>query len=125
MISRRLIEDRPVTRMWRRTEVNFVYRGIIGGDSTHQINIWRRGKKHVAVFDCELPVSRTRRIRREMLLAEDFSLLKGPHDRHPNQFVIDRAKPRHEASATGVCVASLPRTPIPAAALAFETREPI
>jgi len=82
--------------------MNFTYRGIIGGDSTSQINLWRRGKKHVAVFDGELPVSRMRRIRREMLLAEDFSLPKGPHDRHSHQFVIGRAKPSHEASATAV-----------------------
>ena len=68
-LSRTPIEDRPVTRMGRRIEMNFTYRGIIGGDSTHQINIWRRGKKHVAVFDCELPIRRIRRIRREMLLA--------------------------------------------------------
>jgi hypothetical protein len=105
--------------------MNFTYRGIIGGDSTSQINLWRRGKKHVAVFDGELPVSRMRRIRREMLLAEDFSLPKGPHDRHSHHLVIGRAKPSHEASATAVCVASQRGTPIPAAALAFETQEPI
>ena len=65
--------------------MNFVYRGIIGGDSTHQINIWRRGKKHVAVFDGELPVSRMGSINEETLLAGDLSLSKGLHDRHSHQ----------------------------------------
>jgi hypothetical protein len=33
--------------------MNFTYRGTIGGDSTMQIRLWRRGKKTVAVFDGE------------------------------------------------------------------------
>jgi hypothetical protein len=33
--------------------MNFTYRGIIGGDSTMQIRLWRQGKKTVAVFDGE------------------------------------------------------------------------
>lgn len=74
--------------------MNFTYKGPVGG----QINLWRRGRKHVAVFDGELPVSRMRSINREMLLAGDFSLPKGPHDRHSHPFVIGRAKSRREGS---------------------------
>jgi hypothetical protein len=90
MISRRLIEAWPVTRMWRRIEMNFTYRGIIGGDSTMQINIWRRGKKHVAVFDEELPVRPQRRTNRESLSTGHLKRSSRPNGKQCHHFTAGR-----------------------------------
>lgn len=90
MTSRRLIEDRPVTRMWRRIEVNFTYRGIIGGDSTSQINLWRRGKKHVAVFDEGLSVRPRHRTNRESSSTGHLERSSRPNGKQCHHLAVGR-----------------------------------
>jgi hypothetical protein len=76
--------------MWRRIEMNFTYRGIIGGDSTMQINLWRRGRKHVAVFDEELPVRPQRRTNRESLSTGHLKRSSRPNGKQCHHLAVGR-----------------------------------
>jgi hypothetical protein len=76
--------------MWRRIEMNFTYKGIIGGDSTMQINLWRRGKKHVAIFDEGLPVRPQYRTNRESLSTGHLKRSSRPNGEHYHHFAAGR-----------------------------------
>jgi hypothetical protein len=90
--------------------MNFTYRGIIGGDSTMQINIWRRGKKHVAVFDEELLVRPQRRTNRESLSTGHLKRSSKPNGKQCHHFAAGRQSdwPLMAFAATGGKVSAMP-----------------